>query len=478
MKIHNIRLGFANNSSSSHSIVFLKGGDIGEVESSDTSSFGWEPFTLISPERKRFYLNEIVKSSLREDLGPVYSKMVADQLTGVVSDNDGYGIDHQSEWVLPHAWSGVGIDLEFFEDYKNHILQGNVAILGGNDNDGDHPDNHLPDSPANRLYTETSNKGMVARKDGKYWTIFSREGGAKIRLSFQDEATPHKAEKPELVDLKITDHCPYGCAYCYQGSTMDGKHAPKANIFRILRMLATWRVFEVAIGGGEPTLHPDFLDILTYANSLGVVPNFTTKNIAWLNGPRAREILSKIGSFAYSVESASDVAKLYEAMEPHTGSEDDSMYGKATVQFIIGLEATGDTLASVVAEAKARKFPLTLLGFKNTHRGATFGEKKNDNWIKILRDVIDGTQRIAIDTVLADKYYDTLTTEYGVPKYCLTRKDGAFSAYIDAVENTMFPSSYELEASAPLVVSSEQSWLKDDQRDLDVSANAKTFLSW
>jgi len=35
-------------------------------------------------------------------------------------------------------------------------------------------------------------------------------------------------------------------------------------------------VFQIAIGGGEPTEHPDFIDIIKLTKKSGVVPNYTT----------------------------------------------------------------------------------------------------------------------------------------------------------------------------------------------------------
>lgn len=40
------------------------------------------------------------------------------------------------------------------------------------------------------------------------------------------------------------------------------------------------------------------------------------------------------------------------------------------------------------------------------------------------------------------QFYDRLIAE-GVPAWCLTRKDGQFSAYVDAVTGRVYPSSYE-----------------------------------
>lgn len=76
-------------------------------------------------------------------------------------------------------------------------------------------------------------------------------------------------------------------------------------------------VFELAIGGGEPTLHPRFHDIIEACvkkNSDGgfIVPNFTTRNLSVFKKgmDKTHDLLYSIGGFAYSVDGKKDVSKL------------------------------------------------------------------------------------------------------------------------------------------------------------------------
>jgi hypothetical protein len=56
LKIHNVRRGFATNSSSSHSIVVLPAKHPVPDEVSDgDGGYGWEDFVLTSPEEKARY---------------------------------------------------------------------------------------------------------------------------------------------------------------------------------------------------------------------------------------------------------------------------------------------------------------------------------------------------------------------------------------------------------------------------------------
>ena len=80
---------------------------------------------------------------------------------------------------------------------------------------------------------------------------------------------------PETVDVSITDKCNFGCAYCYQDSRPKFEHG-RADLVETILLGFTHVPYQIAIGGGEPTLHPEFENILRTAREIGTVPNFTT----------------------------------------------------------------------------------------------------------------------------------------------------------------------------------------------------------
>lgn len=80
---------------------------------------------------------------------------------------------------------------------------------------------------------------------------------------------------PETVDIAITDKCGFGCTYCYMDSTPTRDHARKELVEQVITGFKE-PPYQLAIGGGEPTSHPDFPWILRRARELGTVPNYTT----------------------------------------------------------------------------------------------------------------------------------------------------------------------------------------------------------
>ena len=242
-------------------------------------------------------------------------------------------------------------------------------------------------------------------------------------------ARPERSSLPELVDLKITDFCPFNCGFCYMGSTVKGEHAHARTIKGIVAELAKAQVFEIAIGGGEPTLHPDFVDICKDIAYHGISCNFTTKSLAWLRDlKQALPIVETCTAFAFSADSVEDVQEVHDAWAPYRSQI------VCNIQLVVGVVTERD-LAAILVQAKELRLPVTLLGFKTTGRGGRFHRDAYD-WLQVVKDA--GYSRIGIDTVLAA----TLEGQEDVPDLFYHTKEGAWSMYVDATTQRAGPSSY------------------------------------
>ena len=288
------------------------------------------------------------------------------------------------------------------------------------------------------------------RRDKNAVAIFNKDSGSKIRLGI---GKYDKATRPELVDIKITDACSYMCSFCYQGSTPDGIHSKLANMYHIADELKRAKVFEVAIGGGEPTEYPDFLSVLAYFRSRDIVPNFTTKSAAWVR--RNWHHLNRIiGAFAYS---ADNVEQLEQAAKHFKNIPND----KINIHCVMGLQDRQNFI-KYMYRAKELDLRVTLLGYKTTHRGAEYEYYKLYDWwidtIGMLAE-FDMCPTFSIDTTLAKQYEDKLAKF--MPNYLYHTEEGKFSMYIDAVSMTFGASSYEnLDAMMPF----DNSWQDNFQR--------------
>lgn len=89
------------------------------------------------------------------------------------------------------------------------------------------------------------------------------------------------SEGPELLDIEITERCNRHCPYCYQSATADGQDMP-LELYRKILFQTHRTVTQVALGGGETTLHKEFCEILRMTREdFGIVPNYTT-NGDWI----------------------------------------------------------------------------------------------------------------------------------------------------------------------------------------------------
>ena len=93
--------------------------------------------------------------------------------------------------------------------------------------------------------------------------------GTKIREYEGDPVILH----PESIDVKITDYCDMGCAYCHESSTTSGSHADLKTLLGIIHDLPAG--VELAIGGGNPLSHPDLVWFLQVLKERGIIANLT-----------------------------------------------------------------------------------------------------------------------------------------------------------------------------------------------------------
>jgi organic radical activating enzyme len=444
MQIHNIRLGFATNSSSSHSIIIIPKDTAVPANDDSSDYFGWDNFTLSSDESKIEYLASLAAKSFYE-LSDSNGAILANVLLGRAPTDDIREIDHQSNFPLPKNRLHLGIDEEFLSELKNFFLRKDVVILGGNDDDGAHV---LEYAGRHVGIQRLLDKKIFARKDKKYnyWTLFSPDDGTKVRISFDnfEQIQVKKAYAPELVDIKITDFCTKGCAYCYQSSTPSGSHADLMKIYELAQTLGSLGTFEVAIGGGEPADYPYFTETVEAFRAQGIVPNFTTRSVNWLYNDEIRgRVLKTIGAFAFSVDSAEEAEKLRDICVKKQVD-----LSKVNFQYVVG---SGDKYAfeRIVDFCSKNNHRLVLLGFKNVGRGTTFKLPQyypmpKGHWLSYIKKVHkkDGIMT-SIDTALALESKLDLEKEK-IPNWSYHTDEGTFSMYVDAVNMKVGRSSYHL----------------------------------
>lgn len=110
-----------------------------------------------------------------------------------------------------------------------------------------------------------------------YTSFFNSKTGFFARIPDKGEKEPFwSPHGPELMDISITNWCDQSCSFCYRSSTVQGEHMALDDYKNVINQAADMGVFQVALGGGNPNQHPDFIEILEYTAFKGIVPNYTT----------------------------------------------------------------------------------------------------------------------------------------------------------------------------------------------------------
>jgi radical SAM protein with 4Fe4S-binding SPASM domain len=151
---------------------------------------------------------------------------------------------------------------------------------------------------------------MIKRRHGPgYNFLGNTESGMTMRWGATPGINPVYAPWPELADISISNHCSKNCGFCYRDSKPDKSFIPLDQYEFILDRLCSDRwgsVFQVALGGGEPLEHPDFIPIIHQTHARGVIANFTT-NGEHLDTRSVEAIKGKVGAVALSVARMDDL---------------------------------------------------------------------------------------------------------------------------------------------------------------------------
>lgn len=142
------------------------------------------------------------------------------------------------------------------------------------------------------------------------------------------------------VYLYVTEGCQLRCEHCYMGERLErGLKMPFA---AICDTLVTWRQMggsKVTILGGEPTLHPDYVETIRFANSVGYEHVITTTNGLEPAARRFRKM------------NPSDFAYVQISLDGGTADTHDLVRGRGTFH----------TAVSTMEEIAARGFDVRII---------------------------------------------------------------------------------------------------------------------
>lgn len=90
----------------------------------------------------------------------------------------------------------------------------------------------------------------------------------------------HGLDAPICLTWELTYACNLACVHCLSSSgRRDPRELSTAECRSVLDELQRMQVFYVNIGGGEPTVRPDFWELVDYATDRQVGVKFSTNGI-------------------------------------------------------------------------------------------------------------------------------------------------------------------------------------------------------
>lgn len=268
-------------------------------------------------------------------------------------------------------------------------------------------------------------------KNGNY-EVRIYEDGTKIRENNLNCLIPAFAEN---CDVKITDCCNGGCAYCYEGCTSNGKHGDILNA----KFLDTLHPYtELAINGNDLS-HPDLIPFMHKMKEKRIVLNMTVNQIHF---ERHFDIIKKwvderlIHGLGIS---------LREPTEDFVNKA--KQIPNAVIHSINGVLSPDD-----YEILKDNELKLLILGYKQLRRGVEYYESHEDNvrelqsWLyNNLEEMLNHFKVVSFDNLAIEQLdVKRLLSDEKWNEFYMGN-DGNYTFYIDMVDGMFAKNSLSME---------------------------------
>lgn len=482
--LKNFRNGWATNSSSTHSVVYRNKDEMLKDMNVMENNF-YERYTetiAASREAKIKYIAANIwhYESLFNIMCALYPEMkqyipLIEEYKKELSENyHGYVDEKFGMYTRGRLYFDAAQDLEASIDYLKRIIDDDdLIIVGGSDEENFYYDTingHKEiELPANNAF-----------KNGNYWVFYDNLGK---RIRFTTEKTTQCIPLyPELIDLKITNHCEHGCKFCYMDSNKDGADANFNELTRLIYSLSRSgfdrhpRRIEFAIGGGNVLLYGQHLTkeggkndnlpqyyhlekLFSFIKGQGHIINTTINAKDFEKITEDHDLKRIFGNYVsglgISVSSIEDVELLRKYGDWFCNYNCEIGNSKDVVIHLIpellGLEETKEIIKLLRERPKFDDedksmhympfYSMLFLGFKSNGRGKTQTPHTFTN--DELGELFNNAYCVSIDTTFANTYREWLKANRATD-YTVTWNEGEYSMYIDAVEMNAYKSSYDL----------------------------------
>lgn len=285
---------------------------------------------------------------------------------------------------------------------------------------------------------------FVHYKNGNYNVHIDLDNGTKIRENNLDFFKP---DYPESMDIKITNMCDMGCAFCHENSTEDGAHGDIMNL-KFIDSLHPYT--ELAIGGGNPLAHPDLLPFLKKCKELKLIPSMTVNQIHFhQNIDFIRSLVNEKLIYGLGVSLVSPTPKFIKLIKE---------FPNAVIHVIAGIVAIEE-----LQKLANNGLKILLLGYKRFRRGEALYSvvpehiegkisilknklKEITSWFDVVSFDNLAIKQLEPKCILSDEEYDEF----------FMGEDGFATMYVDCVNKEFAVSS----------TSEERFPIKDNIKDM------------
>ena len=276
---------------------------------------------------------------------------------------------------------------------------------------------------------------ILGRYQNGNYTVTILKDGTKIRYNTLDFFAP---EKPESMDVKITNCCDMGCPMCHEDSKPNGKHGDILNVpfFDTLNPYT-----EIAIGGGNPLSHPDLVPFLEQLKSKKLISSMTVNQVHFMkNLGLIEELVNKklIYGIGVSLNSVND--EFIETIRK---------FPNAVIHVIDGI-----VHPTQLEELANKGLKILILGYKEFRRGNVMYA----NMGSVIEEMKSSLYNI-LPTMINDNWFDVVSFDNLAikqlnPKRLMSDEqwnqfylgdDGKFSMYVDLVNQEFAKSSVSIE---------------------------------
>ena len=282
-------------------------------------------------------------------------------------------------------------------------------------------------------------------RNGNY-NVMLLDDGTKMRCNDKDSFV---ADRPESIDLKITNQCDMRCRFCHENSSPDGKHGDIMNLKFIDTMLP---YSECAIGGGNPLLHPDLVPFLDHLKERKIVASMTVNQLQlYDNLDFIKDLVDKKLIYGLGVSLTAASGTIINIVK---------QFPNAVIHVINGIVHKDELEALAHNDLK-----ILILGYKQFRRGKDWYSYDGESIDKLKAELYKTLPEIVNDGWFKCVSFDNLAIEQLDPKRFMSDdewssfylgNDGFVSMYIDAVNRKFAKSS----------VSTERYELMDDIADM------------